>query len=277
MTETTHQENHSSAIKTPGQLVAVVLVSFVVTITLLVLLARYAATSLPSDQSRAAMSEEEVARRLKPVGEVALVDTGAAKGPRSAEDIVKAVCAACHGSGALGAPKIGDQAAWAPRLARGLDKLTESAIRGVKAMPPKGGAADLSDAEVAMAVIHMANQSGAALHEPAVQPAEVKPQPEAKVAAPEAQPAGKTATAAASGKGKSVFDANCSACHATGAAGAPKLGDKAAWAPRLATGKASLYTSALKGKAVMPPKGGNASLSDEDVKAAVDYLVSQAK
>lgn len=271
MTETTHQENHSSAIKTPGQLVAVVLVSFVVTITLLVLLARYAATSLPSDQSRAAMSEEEVAKRLKPVGEIVLAEASTATGPRSAEDIVKTVCAACHASGALGAPKIGDGAAWAPRLARGLDKLTESAILGVKAMPPRGGAANLSDAEVAMAVIHMTNQSGATLHEPAALPAE------AKAAAPEAQPAGKTAPGAASGKGKSVFDANCSACHATGAAGAPKPGDKAAWAPRLAAGKASLYTSALKGKAAMPPKGGNASLSDEDVKAAVDYLVSQAK
>lgn len=273
MTETTHQENHASAIKTPGQLVVVVLISFVVTITLLVLLARYAATSLSSDQGRAAMSEEEVAQRLKPVGEVALAESGGAKGPRTAEDIVKTVCAACHASGALGAPKIGDKAAWAPRLARGLDKLTESALRGVRAMPPKGGAADLSDAEVAMAVIHLASQSGAALQEPATPPAVAKP--ETRAAAPETPPAAKTA--AADDKGKSVFNTTCSACHATGAAGAPKLGDKAAWAPRLAAGKSSLYTSALKGKAVMPPKGGNASLSDEDVKAAVDYLVSQAK
>ena len=67
------------------------------------------------------------------------------------------------------------------------------------------------------------------------------------------------------------------ACHATGVAGAPKLGDKAAWAPRLKTGKEALYASVIKGKGAMPPKGGNAALSDADVKAAVDYLVAGSK
>lgn len=78
-------------------------------------------------------------------------------------------------------------------------------------------------------------------------------------------------------KGKSVYDAACMACHAAGVAGAPKAGDKAAWAPRLKTGKDALYASVLKGKGAMPPKGGNASLSDADVKAAVDYLTGLAK
>ena len=59
------------------------------------------------------------------------------------------------------------------------------------------------------------------------------------------------------GKGKSVYDATCTVCHAAGVAGAPKAGDKAAWAPRLKTGMDALYTSALKGKNAMPPKGGN--------------------
>ena len=63
----------------------------------------------------------------------------------------------------------------------------------------------------------------------------------------------------------------------TGAAGAPKLGDNAAWAPRIKAGSEALYDSAIKGKNAMPPKGGNASLSDADVKAAVDYMVSQSK
>jgi cytochrome c5 len=88
------------------------------------------------------------------------------------------------------------------------------------------------------------------------------------------------AAPAASGdaaKGKSVYDAACMACHAAGVAGAPKAGDKAAWAPRLKTGKDALHASALKGKGAMPPKGGNASLSDADVKAAVDYLIGLAK
>jgi cytochrome c5 len=87
------------------------------------------------------------------------------------------------------------------------------------------------------------------------------------------------APAAAGGKpdGKKVYDTACMACHATGAANAPKLGDKAAWAPRLKTGNDALYASALKGKGAMPPKGGNATLSDADVKAAVDFLVAASK
>ena len=78
-------------------------------------------------------------------------------------------------------------------------------------------------------------------------------------------------------KGKKVYSGVCFACHATGVAGSPKLGDKAAWAPRIATGKDALYNTALHGKGAMPPKGGNMSLSDDDVKAAVDYMVSNGQ
>lgn len=90
----------------------------------------------------------------------------------------------------------------------------------------------------------------------------------------------KAATPAAGGAAKdgaTVFNTVCSACHTTGAAGAPKAGDKAAWAPRLAQGKETLYKSALNGKNAMPPKGGAGNLSDAEVKAAVDYLVSKAQ
>lgn len=81
---------------------------------------------------------------------------------------------------------------------------------------------------------------------------------------------------AAAADGKAVYEATCAACHATGVAEAPKLGDKAAWEPRLKD-LAAIKTSSLKGKGVMPPKGGNPSLSDADVLAAVDYMVSKAK
>ncbi|HJW25004.1 MAG TPA: c-type cytochrome [Rhodocyclaceae bacterium] len=77
--------------------------------------------------------------------------------------------------------------------------------------------------------------------------------------------------------GATVFNTVCSACHNTGAAGAPKAGDKAAWAPRLAQGTETLYKSALGGKGAMPPKGGASNLSDDEVKAAVDFLVAKAK
>jgi cytochrome c oxidase subunit 2 len=96
-------------------------------------------------------------------------------------------------------------------------------------------------------------------------------------AAAGAPAAGAPAAAAKPADGKSVYDTTCMACHSTGAAGAPKLGDKAAWAPRLKEGNATLYKVALSGKGAMPPKGGNTTLSDDAVKAAVDYMTSQVK
>ena len=103
--------------------------------------------------------------------------------------------------------------------------------------------------------------------------AAVAPAPQgAKVATVAAAPA-----AAGKPDGKKTYDTACMACHATGAANAPKLGDKAAWAPRIKTGAEALYASSLKGKGAMPPKGGNAALADADVKAAVDYIVAGSK
>src|SRR5260221_211269 len=97
-------------------------------------------------------------------------------------------------------------------------------------------------------------------------------------AAPVAQVAAAAAPAAA-GKadGKKVYDTVCTICHGAGVAGAPKFGDKAAWAPRLKAGMDALYSNAIKGKAAMPAKGGNAALSDAEVKAAVDYMAAAAK
>jgi len=85
------------------------------------------------------------------------------------------------------------------------------------------------------------------------------------------------AEAAAPAAGKATYDSVCHVCHGAGVAGAPKLGDKAAWAPRIKQGAAALHANAMKGKGAMPPKGGNPSLSDADVAAAVDYMVSAAK
>jgi cytochrome c5 len=124
---------------------------------------------------------------------------------------------------------------------------------------------------------------------PAAQKAVVEPiAPEAptapEVAAPVAAAAAVVETASAAApsaadleKGKTVYSKTCFACHATGVAGSPKLDDKAAWAPRIATGMDALYHTALNGKGAMPAKGGSVDLSDEDVKAAVDYMVSEAK
>lgn len=107
--------------------------------------------------------------------------------------------------------------------------------------------------------------------EPAKPAAKAEAKPEAK---PEDKPAAATA---GSDKGKAVYTANCAACHAAGVAGAPKFGDKAAWASRIKEGNAALHGTAIKGIRAMPPKGGNASLPNDDVKAAVDYMVAAAK
>lgn len=85
------------------------------------------------------------------------------------------------------------------------------------------------------------------------------------------------ATSTSSIDGKKVYDTVCFACHATGVANSPIFGNKEAWAPRIATGIDTLYTTALKGKGAMPPKGGNLNLDDDKVKAAVDYMVSKVQ
>ena len=148
----------------------------------------------------------------------------------------------------------------------GLDVLTRDAIKGIRQMPPRGGNPDLSDIEVARAIVYMVNQAGANWKEPAA----------ATAAAEEKAPAGAPAQAAAV-DGKAVYDKVCMACHATGVAGAPKTGDKAGWAPRIKQGMDALYAASIKGKGAMPPKGGGADLSDAQIKAAVDYLVGQSK
>ena len=77
--------------------------------------------------------------------------------------------------------------------------------------------------------------------------------------------------------GQKTYQTSCQACHNSGAAGAPKLGDKAAWAPRIATGVDAMLAVAIKGKGAMPPKGACAACTDDDLKAAIEYIVSQSQ
>lgn len=117
------------------------------------------ATHIPEDIKLAATQAEE---RIKPVAQlaVAVVETGPHV-DKSGEEVVKGVCSACHAVGALGSPKIGDKAAWGPRIAQGYDTLVKHAIAGIRSMPARGGNAELTDGEVANAVAYMANQAGA--------------------------------------------------------------------------------------------------------------------
>jgi cytochrome c5 len=260
MSQNEHDAGHESPIKTPKQLITVVALAFLGPILIIVLLSQFFANIRSVDKGSPAMAYDAMAKRLKPVGELtfAAAPGGAAAAPRSGEDVYKTVCTACHASGAAGAPKFGDKGEWAARLKKGQKALLASAIAGLKAMPPRGGGADLSDLELERAVVYLANQAGAAFKEPAA-------------------PAPAKAVAAGKPDGKAIYDSTCVACHGAGIAGAPKAGDKAAWAPRLKTGMETLYTSALKGKGAMPIKGGNMALGDSDIKAAVDYLAGLAK
>ena len=269
---------HSSPIKTPKQLAIVIVLSFVVPVALIVMLAQLAmdlAAPAPSDKAAA---EEAVAKRIKPAGTVVVADASAALQVRDGKSVVEAACAACHVSGALNAPKIGDSAAWGKLTGRGLDALTASAIKGVRQMPARGGNPDIPDVEIARAIVYMVNQSGGNWKEPAAPSPAVAVTPAAPAATPVmVAAAAPTAGVSDAARGKSVYDSSCAACHSAGVAGSPKTGDKAAWAPRLKAGKDALYASVLKGKGAMPAKGGNASLTESDVKASVDYMLGLVK
>jgi len=177
-----NNEENASGIKTPKQLIIVILCAFVFPITIIVLLAQYASGGISSDNVDPALSKEIVAKRLMPVGSLLLANYS----------------------------------------------LQVESVQNKKISPER----------------------------PMTSPVVVSDGP---------------------GKIQAIYSSSCSACHASGAAGAPKLGDKEAWAPRIKSGSEVLYNSAIKGKKAMPPKGGNVNLSNKDVKAVVDYMVSKAE
>jgi cytochrome c5 len=157
---------HSSPIKTPKQLITVILLSFLVPIAIIVMLSQLITAGINTDKDHPALNDEAVAARIKPIAQVEVTDPNAPKVEKSGKEVVDTVCGACHTTGALNAPKIGDKASWASHLGGGLERLTQSAIKGVKQMPPRGGSPDLSDTEIARAIVYMANQSGANFKEP---------------------------------------------------------------------------------------------------------------
>lgn len=353
-------DQSESFIKSPKQLLFAVVLGFVVPVLVAALLAYLAVTNFKvtsGEHLSPAAEAEAVAKRIQPIGDVTFADAagGAAQGraARTGEQVVQQVCAACHATGAAGAPKMGDKAGWSKRLGAGLNGLLKTVIAGKNAMPPRGGGADLSDYELERAIVYMVNRSGGSMKEPLApkstaasertgeqivkaacgkchetgeggapkigdraawaqrvsQGVEVVTKSAihghgnmparggladltdaemtrailymfSRAGAPGAAAAPAPAAAAKAGtgsKGKSIYDSTCTVCHGAGVAGAPKFGDKAAWAPRIKTGMDTLYSVALKGKGAMPPKGGNTSLADADVKAAVDYMVGAVK
>ncbi|WP_416138551.1 c-type cytochrome [Halomonas sp. HK25] len=262
--------------------------------------------------AQANVDRDAIAERLKPAGQLCLQgeDCGtaaaaeaapAANGGIDGGDIYNRVCMACHETGAAGAPVRSDEDAWAARLDQGWDTLLDHSINGFNAMPARGGNPNLSDDEVAAATAYLLEpvmdvpELGGAEEAPAEEaPAEEAPAEEeapTEAAAEEDAVAEDEATAEAADDaateeaadaagpshagidGEAIYNQACMACHMTGAAGAPIKGDADAWSARLEQGMETLYDHSINGFNAMPAKGGNMSLSDDDVKAAVDFMV----
>ena len=282
---------HEGPIKTPKQLILAVVYAFVVPIIVIMLLVEYVTTEHRPAAGSNALTPEAVAQRIHPVGLVQVKDVSDLASLKTGEQVFAAACTACHTAGLVGAPKLGDSEAWGPRLKTGYAALLKSALVGKGQMGAQGGG-DYADLEIARAVVYMANQAGGKFDEPkapaaaaadaapaaaATPMAAATPAPATAAPAPVAMVA--TLAAAPTAKAEAVpalYTNLCQACHVAGLAGAPKLGDKAAWAPRLALGIDGLTASVIKGKGAMPPKGGSAA-SEAEIKTAVVYMVSSVK
>lgn len=276
---------HEGPIKTPKQLILAVFYAFVIPIVVIVLLVIYVTSDHRPAAGSDGLGKEAIAERIHPVGSVQVKDSTDLSTLKTGEQVFAAQCTTCHTAGLVGAPKFGDADAWAPRIKTGYEALLHSALAGKGQMGAQGGG-DFTDLEVGRAVVYMANKGGAKFDEPKA-PAAGAPAPAAAPAvaaatpAPAAAPAAvvaaaEPAKAAAAGGVPALYTQICQTCHASGVAGAPKIGDKAAWAPRLAQGVDGLTASAIKGKNAMPPKGGS-SASDAEIKAVVAYMVSSVK
>jgi len=279
-------ESHTGPIKTPAQLLWTSFFSFVAPIFIIIGLVYYV-TSGDKPAAGAVDPELATAMRIQRIGSVELRD---ANRPLQAGDAVyKAQCAACHDAGLAGAPKFGDAGAWAARVATGYDALLTAVLQGKGAMGAQSGGA-FSDVELGRAVVHLVNASGGKFAEPAAPSAEAAaPAAETAAAAPaepvvvavaaaptQEAPAVPASATVAAATGEALYKQACAVCHVAGVAGAPKLDDKAAWAPRLALGLDGLTASVIKGKGAMPPKGGSAA-SDADIKASVAYMLASLK
>jgi cytochrome c551/c552/cytochrome c5 len=293
-------DDHSSFIKTPKQLVIVVVLAFAIPIALIALLSQLVTGIKPPGSAEA---DSQLLSRIKPFGEVTMADASGPKGNLTGEQVFQSLCKTCHEPGIAGAPKVGDKAAWAPPIKKGYEMLVQHAINGFqeagKVMPPKGGNPDLADVEVQRAVVYMANLSGANFKEP---PAATAPAPAtspaatAVPAAATASAAGVTpaaATAAPSATAKAVGPLDlpaaqalmqkdgCGACHAVdkkivGPAyqdvAAKYKGDAGALA-RL-TQKVKAGGTGVWGQVPMPP---NSWVTDSDIQVLVSWILTLKK
>jgi cytochrome c5 len=287
MSNTQPHEDHHSPIKTPKQLIVTIVLSFILPVIIIILLVQLVITGDQVGAGSNTLTPEAIQKRIAPVAKLDLVDASGPKVFKTGVQVYKAACAGCHDAGAAGAPKFADATAWAGPNATGLQSMVASVIKGKGAMPAKGGNPSLDDFEIERAVVYMANSAGGKFAEPA----EPKPAAAPAAAVPAAAPmvaATVAATAvtlpavaapapATSDVGEKLYKQACAACHIAGVAGAPKFGDKTAWAPRIATGMDAMVAAVISGKGIMPAKGGAAGASDADLRAATQYMVDAAK
>ncbi|MFK7965186.1 MAG: cytochrome c5 family protein [Burkholderiaceae bacterium] len=360
-------DEHEPFIKTPKQLITVIVLSFVVPIALIILLVMYVGGAKRDGAGSDGLTAEAIAQRIAPVANLEIIDASAPKQLASGEAVYTAQCAACHAAGVAGAPKFADAASWEARIGTGYDALLASVVNGKGAMAAQGGG-QYSDLELGKAVVHMVNAAGGDMPEPtgdaaaaADQPAQTaeaakaddtakadEPAPAAEQvaqatesvteaakglanaagdaakemadkASDAADSAAEKASAAVSSgvaagaaaitgvaekvteavkpatsesspapvakatpasydleEGKKLYNTICMACHLSGAAGAPKFGDKAAWAGRDEKGVEALAATVISGKGSMPARGGSGG-TDEQIAAAVAYMLSELK
>lgn len=181
-----------------------------------------------------------------------LLHTAAQAAERSGKEVVDKTCAQCHASGANGAPKIGDEAAWKKLSSQGLSGLTAVVLKGIRKMPPHGANMKLTDTEIKRAVTYMVNQSGGKW----VEPASRKEAPVKRT-------------------GEQIVKMRCAQCHETGKGGAPKIGDRDAWIPRVKDGLDATVRSAIHGHGAMQARGGMPDLTDAEMKDAVIYMMNK--
>src|SRR5690349_20257139 len=225
---------HSSPIKSPKQLVIVVLLAFIIPITVIGLISQLVTGVRVGSHE----SDKEVLSRIRAAGHVVVGEAAPPKGTLAGDAVYGQVCKTCHEAGLAGAPKIGDKAAWQPRIAQGEQTLVQHAISGFQGksgvMPPKGGNPDLTDEEVHRAVVYLADHAGATWKEPA--PAATATA-SASAAPPTANPAA-TATAAPAAAPAPAGPAPTSVASASGVPAAPAPGaTQAASASSAAEGK----------------------------------------
>ncbi|MDB9800202.1 c-type cytochrome [bacterium] len=232
--------------------------------------AQFAASDEEAD---AKMRSTKVAKLTVPVGQVTpageemqVVANIASASGNVGKTVYEGLCVNCHGIPAMAAmiPQTGDAAAWAARIEQDDEILYAHAINGfvgdMGMMPARGSNPNLTDDEVKAAVDYMVSQ--------------VRSAPAETVNEPVSLPITDT--------GKTVYEGLCVNCHGVAALASmiPQTGDAVAWSPRIKKGNDTLYDHAINGfvgdMGMMPGKGGNLKLSDDEIKAAVDYMVKQA-